>query len=166
MNLQQIGVIHSPFKTRAEAPFQGRHSEEVCEVEVFEEFLPGLSDVEGCTHLILLYWLDRADRNMLKAFPPYDGKEHGVFATRSPNRPNPIGVGIVELRGVEGGRLKVRGLDAMEGSPPPWPSSSSAPGPGSRRRSASSPRPPFTYSSRPWPGGEKGGDSGAPETGA
>jgi tRNA (Thr-GGU) A37 N-methylase len=53
MNLKPIGIIHSPFKTRAEAPFQGRHSEEVCEVEVFEEFLPGLSDVEGCTHLFL-----------------------------------------------------------------------------------------------------------------
>ncbi|HOO53778.1 MAG TPA: hypothetical protein PLX30_06015 [Methanothrix sp.] len=48
MNLKQIGTIHSPFKTRAEAPFQGRHSEEVCEVEVFDEFLPGLADVEGC----------------------------------------------------------------------------------------------------------------------
>jgi len=117
MNLKQIGIIHSPFKTKAEAPFQGRHSNEVCEVEVFEEFLPGLTDVEGCTHLILLYWLDRADRKMLKAFPPYDGKEHGVFSTRSPNRPNPIGIGIVELLGIEEGRLRVRGLDAMEGSP-------------------------------------------------
>ena len=85
-------------------------------MEVFEEFLPGLSDVEGCTHLFLLRWLDRADRSMLKAFPPYDGKEHGVFATRSPNRPNPIGVGIVELLGVFGGRLRVRGLDALEGT--------------------------------------------------
>jgi len=54
---------------------------------------------------------------MLKAFPPYDGKEHGVFATRSPNRPNPIGFGVVELQKVEGGKLKVRGLDAIEGSP-------------------------------------------------
>jgi formylmethanofuran dehydrogenase subunit E len=54
---------------------------------------------------------------MLKAFPPYDGKEHGVFSTRSPNRPNPIGIGIVELLGIEEGRLRVRGLDAMEGSP-------------------------------------------------
>jgi tRNA-Thr(GGU) m(6)t(6)A37 methyltransferase TsaA len=117
MNLKKIGVIHTPYKTRAEAPFQGRHSSEICEVEVFEEFLLGLADVEGCTHLILLYWLDRADRSMLKAFPPHDGKEHGVFATRSPNRPNPIGVGVVELLAVEGGRLKVRGLDALDGSP-------------------------------------------------
>jgi formylmethanofuran dehydrogenase subunit E len=117
MNLKQIGVIHSPFKTRAEAPFQGRHSVEVCEVEVFEEFLPGLTDVEGCTHLFLLYWLDRADRKMLKAFPPHDGKEHGVFATRSPNRPNPIGLGVVELLEISRGRLRVRGLDALEGTP-------------------------------------------------
>ncbi|HNR57074.1 MAG TPA: tRNA (N6-threonylcarbamoyladenosine(37)-N6)-methyltransferase TrmO [Methanothrix sp.] len=117
MNLKPIGVIHSPYKTRAEAPFQGRPSEEVSEVEVFDEFLPGLADVEGCTHLFLLYWLDRADRKVLKAFPPHDGKEHGVFATRSPNRPNPIGLGIVDLVGVAGGRLRVRGLDALEGTP-------------------------------------------------
>jgi formylmethanofuran dehydrogenase subunit E len=117
MNLKKIGVIHSPYKTRAKAPFQGRHSSEICEVEIFEDFLPGLADVEGCTHLILLYWLDRADRSMLKAFPPHDGKEHGVFATRSPNRPNPIGVGVVELLAVEGERLKVRGLDALDDSP-------------------------------------------------
>jgi len=131
MNLKQIGMIHSPYKTKAEAPFQGRHSKEVCEVEVCDEFLPGLADVEGCTHLIFLRWLDRVDRNMLKAFPPYDGKEHGVFATRSPNRPNPIGVRIVELLEVDGGRLRVRGLaadrhqahlsetsgEAVEGSP-------------------------------------------------
>lgn len=86
-------------------------------MEVFDEFLPGLADVEGCTHLFLLYWLDRADRKVLKAFPPHDGKEHGVFATRSPNRPNPIGLGIVDLVGVAGGRLRVRGLDALEGTP-------------------------------------------------
>ncbi|HOO53777.1 MAG TPA: tRNA (N6-threonylcarbamoyladenosine(37)-N6)-methyltransferase TrmO [Methanothrix sp.] len=78
---------------------------------------PALPTWRGATHLILLYWLDRADRSMLKAFPPYDRKEHGVFATRSPNRPNPIGVGIVELLEVSGGKLKVRGLDAMEGTP-------------------------------------------------
>lgn len=86
-------------------------------MEVCEEFLPGLADVEGCTHLFLLRWLDRADRKMLKAFPPHDGKEHGVFATRSPNRPNPIGLGVVELLEVSGGRLRVRGLDALEGTP-------------------------------------------------
>jgi len=80
-------------------------------------FSPGLADAEGCIHLILLYWLDRTDRSMLKAFPPYDGKENGVFANRSPNRPNPIGVGVVELLGVDGVRLRVQGLDAMEGSP-------------------------------------------------
>ncbi len=61
--------------------------------------------------------LDRAEINMLKAFSPYDGKEHWVFATRSPNRPNPIGIGVVELLEVEVKRLTVRGLDAMEGTP-------------------------------------------------
>ena len=73
--------------------------------------------MEGCIHLILLRRLDRADRKMLKAYPPHDGREHGVFATRSPNRPNPIDLGIVELPGISGGWLLVWGLDALEGTP-------------------------------------------------
>jgi len=117
MNLKPIGVMHTPYKTRGDAPFQGRHTDDLCEIEICEEYLPGLADVEGCTHLIILYWLDQADRSMLTACPPYDGKEHGVFATRSPNRPNPIGLGIVELVEIRGGKLKVKNLDAVDGTP-------------------------------------------------
>jgi len=71
----------------------------------------------GCTRLILLRWLYRAERMMLKAFPPHDGKEHGVFATRSPNRPNPISVGIIELLECDGENPKARGYNAIKGPP-------------------------------------------------
>ncbi|NVO67354.1 tRNA (N6-threonylcarbamoyladenosine(37)-N6)-methyltransferase TrmO [Methanofollis tationis] len=117
MELVQIGVIRSPYKRQGDAPRQGRLADIESEIEVFPEYLDGLADVERCSHLILLYWLDRADRTMLKAIPPGQPAERGVFSTRSPNRPNPIGFGVVDLVAVEGGTLRVRGLDAFDGTP-------------------------------------------------
>ena len=92
-----IGIIHSPFRTREGAPRQGRFSDAQVTLEILPEFTEGLKDVEHQPHLIVLYWLDRSDRTTLKAIPPHTGIEHGVFATRSPDRPNPIGICIVEL---------------------------------------------------------------------
>ncbi|MBW2040211.1 MAG: tRNA (N6-threonylcarbamoyladenosine(37)-N6)-methyltransferase TrmO, partial [Deltaproteobacteria bacterium] len=83
--LTPIGVIRSPFKGTKEAPQQGRGRGEVGEIEVFAEFEEGLRDIEGCTHLILIFWMDRARRDLLLARPPHEGKVHGVFATRSPH---------------------------------------------------------------------------------
>jgi tRNA-Thr(GGU) m(6)t(6)A37 methyltransferase TsaA len=76
-----------------------------------------LQDIEKEPHYIVLYWLNRSDRNKLKVIPPHTRIEHGVFATRSPDRPNPIGICIVELVGREGNLLFVRGLDAIDGTP-------------------------------------------------
>lgn len=117
LNLRPIGVIRSPYKTPSECPRQGRLSDEVSVVEVFPEFEEGLKDIETCTHLIILYWLDRARRNVLTAVPPHDGREHGVFATRSPHRPNPIGFAVVELLERRGRELVVKWLDAVDGTP-------------------------------------------------
>lgn len=117
MVLKPIGVIHTPFSSRGEAPHQGRISREICEIEIFPEFVDGLMDIEKCTHLIVLYWLDRADRTKLRAVPPHDGRVHGVFATRSPDRPNPVAFSVAELLSVEGRKLRVRGLDALDGTP-------------------------------------------------
>ncbi|ACS90911.1 MAG TPA: tRNA (N6-threonylcarbamoyladenosine(37)-N6)-methyltransferase TrmO [Thermococcaceae archaeon] len=117
LNLRPIGVIRSPYKSPLECPSQGRLSEEIFIVEVFPEFEGGLKDVETCTHLILLYWLDKARRDVLTAMPPHDKKEHGVFATRSPHRPNPIGFAVVELIERRGRKLIVKGLDALDGTP-------------------------------------------------
>lgn len=115
MELRSIGIIHSPYKESA--PFQGKHTQEVIEVEVFKEFEKGLKDIERTSHLIILYLCNRANRDKLDARPPHDTETHGVFATRSPNRPNPIAVCVVELIERNGNVLKVRGLDALDGSP-------------------------------------------------
>jgi tRNA-Thr(GGU) m(6)t(6)A37 methyltransferase TsaA len=112
-----IGIIHSPYLSRDDAPRQGRFSEALVTLEILPEFSEGLQDVEQEPYLIVLYWLDRSDRNKLKAIPPHTGIEHGVFATRSPDRPNPIGICIVEFVHREGNHLLVRGLDALDGTP-------------------------------------------------
>jgi formylmethanofuran dehydrogenase subunit E len=112
-----IGIIHSPYLSRDDAPRQGRFSDALVTLEILPEFAEGLQDVEQEPHHIVLYWLDRSDRNKLKAIPPHTGIEHGVFATRSPDRPNPIGICIVEFVRREGNLLFVRGLDAIDGTP-------------------------------------------------
>lgn len=115
--VKPIGIIRTPYKDKDRAPHQGCFSKEVCEIEIFKEYEVGLRDVETCTHLIVLYWLDRASRDTLIAIPPHDGKEHGVFATRSPNRSNPIAFSVVELIERKGNVLKVRGIDALDKTP-------------------------------------------------
>jgi len=116
MILRPIGEIHTPYSRMEEIPRQGRLSREICEIEVFEEFADGLKDIEECTHLFVLFWMHLGDRTRLSATPPHDHRPHGVFATRSPNRPNPIALDIVELLAVSRNKLKVRGMDALDGS--------------------------------------------------
>ncbi|HOU70034.1 MAG TPA: tRNA (N6-threonylcarbamoyladenosine(37)-N6)-methyltransferase TrmO [Methanothrix sp.] len=116
MLLEPIGVIHTPYRRREDIPRQGRLSAEICEIEVFAPFSEGLKDIEQCSHLFVIFWLHLADRNLLKATPPHDCREHGVFATRSPNRPNPLALDIVKLIEVDGNRLRVSGMDALDGS--------------------------------------------------
>jgi tRNA-Thr(GGU) m(6)t(6)A37 methyltransferase TsaA len=116
MILKPIGLIHTPYKRREDIPRQGRLSQELCEIEVFPEYAMGLNDIEQCSHLFVLYWLHLGERGKLTAIPPHDGREHGVFATRSPNRPNPIALDIVELLGVNENWLKIRNMDALDGS--------------------------------------------------
>jgi len=116
MILCPIGLIHTPYARREDIPRQGRLSAELCEIEVFPEFAPAIKDIDQCTHLFVIFWLHLADRNRLTATPPHNNQEHGVFATRSPNRPNPLALDIVELLEVKGNRLTVRGMDALDGS--------------------------------------------------
>lgn len=111
-----IGVIHTPYARREEIPRQGRLSKELCEIELYPEFAPALKDIEQCTHLFVIFWLHQADRSRLTATPKHDGREHGAFATRTPNRPNPLALDVVDLIHVNGNRLTVRGMDALDGS--------------------------------------------------
>jgi formylmethanofuran dehydrogenase subunit E len=115
MQLKSIGIIHSPYKDRKESPPQGR--EEICEIEIFDQYAEGLKDIYGFSHLILLYWLHCSKDYSLLVKTPWDSEPHGVFATRSPNRPNALGFSIVELIKRDGNKLKVKGLDALEGTP-------------------------------------------------
>jgi len=117
IELRPIGIIHSPYKTRKNAPPQGcQRPEVVSEIEVFNEYSEGLKDIEGFSHLHVLYWLHKSEAYQLKITTPWDTELHGLFTTRSPNRPNPIGYSIVQLVGRHENLLRVRGLDALEGT--------------------------------------------------
>ena len=124
IELVPIGYVKSPYTDRKDAPRQGRLSDTVSEIIVNDRFIPGLDDVEKKSHLIVLLWFDRADRQVLRATPPGTSAEHGVFATRSPDRPNPVAFSVVDLIEREGNVLRVRGLDALDGTPvidiKPW----------------------------------------------
>jgi tRNA-Thr(GGU) m(6)t(6)A37 methyltransferase TsaA len=115
--LTPIGIIHSPYKTVDQAPRQGSGSDEICQVEVFEAFQEGLRDIEMFSHLILVYWFHLSVGYSLSVTPRWDVRPHGLFTSRSPRRPNPLGLCVVELLGREGNALKVRGLDAIDGTP-------------------------------------------------
>lgn len=117
LELMPIGVIHSPYRAPGDAPRQGRLSGNTAELEVFPQFAAGLKDVEQATHLIVLYWCHLGDRRTLQTRTPFGPELHGVFACRSPSRPNPIAFCVAELLEVRGNRLLVRGVDAVDGSP-------------------------------------------------
>jgi tRNA-Thr(GGU) m(6)t(6)A37 methyltransferase TsaA len=116
--VRPIGVVRSPYHTTNEAPRQGRLAPEVVsKIEIFEPFREGVGDLGKARHIIVLYWLDRAKRDVLVATPPGTTGEKPVFATRSPNRPNPIGLSVVEVRDVLDGCITVAGLDAIDRTP-------------------------------------------------
>lgn len=120
MQLRPIGVIHTPYEQATGTPIQPRAAEGVeGTVEVFTEFVPGLKDLEGFERIWLLYWFDRAtfEEGRLIVTPYLDHSPRGVFATRAPARPNPIGMSAVLLMEVRGNLLRVRDVDILDGTP-------------------------------------------------
>lgn len=117
IELYPVGHVRSPYRQREDAPRQGRLSETVSEIVIDPPYLPGLFRIGEKKHLIVLCWFDRADRTVLRVTPPHNPVEHGVFATRSPDRPNPVALSVVELIEANGSVLRVRGLDALDGTP-------------------------------------------------
>ena len=118
LTLQPIGTVRSPYTETGQIP-KGPGARHLADgvLEIRADLEPGLRDIEGFSHLFVLWVFDRADGSELVAHPPTDDRPHGVFATRSPRRPNPIGLTVVELLGRDGPRLRVRGVDMLDGSP-------------------------------------------------
>ncbi len=113
-----IGFVSSPYKETSQIPkgLGAKHEVEGI-LKILPEYVQGLTDIEGFSHLIILWEFDRSAGFELLGTPPSDNRPHGVFATRSPRRPNPIGLTIVELIRREGANLHVRGLDMLDGTP-------------------------------------------------
>ncbi len=115
---QPIGFVRSPYKNPTDVP-RGLGAQHPAEgvLAIKPELEPGLTDIEGFSHLIVLWEFDRSGGYELLGTPPSDNRPHGVFATRSPFRPNPIGLTTVELLRREGVNLHVRGVDMLDGTP-------------------------------------------------
>ena len=118
LSMQPIGYVRSPYRDTQEIPkgLGAKHEAEGV-LEVRGEFEAGLTDIEGFSHLFVIWVFDRSGGYTLVGTPPSDDRPHGVFATRSPRRPNPIGLTVVELLSREGPLLRVRGIDMLEGTP-------------------------------------------------
>lgn len=113
-----IGFMRTPFTNLEQMPIQPRGERGKPGVaEIHAEYLPGLKDLDGFSHLILIYHLHRAERVDLTVTPFLDEDPHGVFATRAPTRPNPIGISVVQLDRVEENRLYLNVVDILDGTP-------------------------------------------------
>jgi tRNA-Thr(GGU) m(6)t(6)A37 methyltransferase TsaA len=115
--MKPIGVIHSPFTDKTQTPIQPTRSQATGQVEVYSDYADGLQDVEGFSHIILLYAFHRSDGFNLRVKPFLDNQLRGLFATRHPCRPNPIGLSVVRLLERRGNILEIEGVDVLDGTP-------------------------------------------------
>jgi tRNA-Thr(GGU) m(6)t(6)A37 methyltransferase TsaA len=112
-----IGQIRSPWPRRDDCPKNGRESDAICTIEVEPRYAVALRSIETCSHLLVLYWMDQARRDLAVQAPRHYSEPRGTFALRSPVRPNPIAASVVRLLKVKGSRLSVIGLDCVDGTP-------------------------------------------------
>jgi tRNA-Thr(GGU) m(6)t(6)A37 methyltransferase TsaA len=117
--LQWIGVLHSDIISRADAPKNFTESDCIGTLEIYPRYVEGLEGIVPGSIIVVLFWLHEADRSILKVYPRGDTSRglHGVFATRSPVRPNPIAISELQVLSIEGNRLNVSGLDIVNGTP-------------------------------------------------
>ncbi len=115
---QPIGFIRSPHHTACGTPIQPSRARGIeGSVEIAEQYVEGLADLDGFSHIILLCHLHKASSFKLKVVPYLDTELRGLFATRAPSRPNPIGLSVVRLLGIEGSTLRIEGVDLLDGTP-------------------------------------------------
>ena len=117
MEVNPIGIIHTPFKTKEETPHQSIASNSIGKIEIFKEYEEGLDDIEGFSHIIIIFGFHKSEGYSLKVKTPHDENAKGVFATRSPERPNQLGLSIVRLLIREKNVLFVEGIDVIDGTP-------------------------------------------------
>lgn len=118
IDYKPIGIIHSPFKEAKGTPIQAVAAQEIVgSIELDPEYVAGLKDIEGFSHLMLLYHFHLIRESSLLVKPFLDNELHGIFATRSPSRPNSIGISVVRLIKVEGNKLYIKDVDTIDGTP-------------------------------------------------
>jgi tRNA-Thr(GGU) m(6)t(6)A37 methyltransferase TsaA len=113
-----IGIIHSPFKTTEGMPIQPTGAQSIRgTIDIYPEFTQGLKDLDGFSHIILLYHFHRSKNTKLEVIPFLDSRPHGIFATRASSRPNPIGISTVKLLKIERNTLRIENVDILDGTP-------------------------------------------------
>jgi tRNA-Thr(GGU) m(6)t(6)A37 methyltransferase TsaA len=118
IQLTPIGVIHSPFKSPDQAPASARRGKGIAgTIEIYPEYKEGLADLDGFSHIVLVFYMHLSKGYSLKVVPNLDSRLRGLFATRAPRRPNPIGVSVVRLEKIEGTTLYVSDMDMVDGTP-------------------------------------------------
>ena len=117
--LRFIGVLHGDIMNRADAPKNYNESERIGTLEIYPEYQEGLDGITTGQTIVVLFWLNQASREILKVFPRGDKSKglHGVFATRSPVRPNPIAISELKVRAIRGNQIEVTGLDILDSTP-------------------------------------------------
>ena len=116
--LKPIGIIRTPYKNTQDMPIQGKFRKGVVgRIELFPEYRQGLKDIGGFSHLILIYYFNRSKKEMLVGKPFLEDEEHGIFAIRSPHRPNHMGISIVKIETVASGCITFSEVDILDGTP-------------------------------------------------
>lgn len=117
MKIKPIGIIYSPFKNKKETPIQPFKSKAIGKIEIYKKYQKGLNDIEGFSHLILIYKFHKSKGYQLLVKPFLDTEMRGLFATRYPRRPNQIGITVVKLLSKKGNILTVKGIDIIDKTP-------------------------------------------------
>jgi tRNA-Thr(GGU) m(6)t(6)A37 methyltransferase TsaA len=116
-SLYFIGRIHTPWRRRQDCPKNGRESDAVCTIVLDPRWVAGLTGLETVSHMLVLYWMDKARRDLMLQAPRHYAESRGTFALRSPVRPNPIAAAVTKLLRIDGGTLSVVGLDCLDNTP-------------------------------------------------
>lgn len=116
-SIKSIGIIRTPFKSSDNVPIQSVDSDKRGTIELYPEYQEALKSLDGFSHIILLYWFHKAKAPKMVVKPYLDTEEHGLFSTRAPSRPNPIGISIVRLLSVEANHLEIEGVDMLDETP-------------------------------------------------